>query len=202
MAPTAFIWAGGGPTRRIEHDQEKRGMTITEVVDFWRDAGPSRWFRKDPAFDTLMRTRFLALHEAAVRGVHDDWPATPEGALALLILLDQFPRNAFRESPRMFASDAKALGITRAAIAAGFDERVDPALRNFFYLPFMHSEQLQDQDVAARLTRGLGGEQHRFALLHRGIIEKFGRFPHRNAQLGRTTTAAEQEFLDAGGFAG
>lgn len=178
-------------------------MTTTrEVVDFWSEAGPSRWFRKDPAFDSLMRTRFLALHEAAAGGVHDEWAATSEGALALLILLDQFPRNAFRGSPRMFASDAKALETARAAISAGFDTGVDASLRNFFYLPYMHSEKLQDQDTAVELTRSLGGEQHKFAVLHRDVIEKFGRFPHRNLQLGRITSAVEQEFLNAGGFSG
>lgn len=173
-----------------------------DVLDFWRDAGPSRWFRKDAAFDEQFRERFLAAHDAAMRGELDTWAADAQGTLALLILTDQFPRNAFRGTPRMFESDSKALDIARHALRAGFDAQVDVDLRNFFYLPFMHSEQLADQDLAVELTRALGGEALRFAIMHRDIIEKFGRFPHRNALLGRATTPEEQRFLDDGGFAG
>jgi uncharacterized protein (DUF924 family) len=172
------------------------------VLEFWRDAGPSRWFRKDAAFDEQFRDRFLAAHEAALRGELDAWADDAQGALALLILLDQFPRNAFRATPRMFESDAKALHIAREALGAGFDAQVEADLRNFFYLPFMHSEQLADQDLAVELTRPLGDEPLRYAVMHRDIIEKFGRFPHRNAVLGRTTTPEEQRFLDDGGFGG
>jgi uncharacterized protein (DUF924 family) len=179
-------------------------MTVfpERVLEFWREAGPSRWFRKDDAFDADFRARFLAAHEAAARGDLDSWARSADGALALLILLDQFPRNAFRGSARMFESDAKARGVARAAIDAGFDNDFEPELRNFFYLPLMHSEDLADQDRAVELARGLGGEPLRFALMHRGIIEKFGRFPHRNEMLGRTTTPEEQKFLADGGFAG
>jgi uncharacterized protein (DUF924 family) len=179
-------------------------MTVfpEHVLEFWREAGPSRWFRKDDAFDADFRARFLAAHEAAARGDLDSWARSADGALALLILLDQFPRNAFRGSARMFESDAKARGVARAAIDAGFDNDFEPELRNFFYLPLMHSEDLADQDRAVELARGLGGEPLRFALMHRGIIEKFGRFPHRNEMLGRTTTPEEQKFLADGGFAG
>jgi uncharacterized protein (DUF924 family) len=179
-------------------------MTVfpEHVLEFWREAGPSRWFRKDDAFDADFRARFLAAHEAAARGDLDSWARSADGALALLILLDQFPRNAFRGSARMFESDAKARGVARAAIDAGFDNDFEPELRNFFYLPLMHSEDLADQDRAVELARGLGGEPLRFALMHRGIIEKFGRFPHRNETLGRTTTPEEQKFLADGGFAG
>jgi uncharacterized protein (DUF924 family) len=173
-----------------------------DVVGFWRDAGPKRWFRKDAAFDEQFRNHFLTAHEAAARGELDDWAGDAQGALALLILLDQFPRNAFRGTPRMFESDAKAREIARQALRDGFDALVDAGLRNFFYLPFMHSEQLADQDLAVELTRPLGDEPLRYAIMHRGIIEKFGRFPHRNALLGRATTPQEQRFLDDGGFAG
>lgn len=176
--------------------------TPADVLGFWRDAGPSRWFRKDVAFDEQFRSRFFTAHEAAQRGELDDWAADAQGALALLILLDQFPRNAFRGTPRMFESDAKARDIARRAVGAGFDAQVEPDLRNFIYLPFMHSEQLTDQDRAVELARGLGDEPLRYAILHRDIIEKFGRFPHRNDMLGRTTTPEEQRFLDDGGFAG
>ena len=173
-----------------------------QVLAFWREAGPSRWFRKDEAFDTEFRTRFLAAHEAARRGDLDFWARDGQGALALLILLDQFPRNAFRGNARMYESDAKARAVARAAIEAGFDKGAEPDLRNFFYLPLMHSEDLADQDRAVELARGLGGEPLRYALLHRNIIERFGRFPHRNEALGRTSTPEEQKFLADGGFAG
>jgi uncharacterized protein (DUF924 family) len=172
------------------------------VVAFWRDAGPSRWFRKDDEFDRDFRDRFLAAHEAAARGELDPWGATPDGALALLILLDQFPRNAFRGTARMFATDPRARRIARIAVDAGFDEIVDPSLVQFLHLPFMHSEDLADQDMAVELSRASGPDSLKWAQLHREIIARFGRFPHRNALLGRATTAEEQRFLDEGGFAG
>lgn len=173
-----------------------------DVVAFWREAGPTRWFRKDLAFDNEFRSRFLAAHEAAAQGELDEWARDASGALALLILLDQFPRNAFRGTPRMFSTDVQARQVARQAIDAGFDAGFPPELRNFFYLPFMHSEELGDQDLAVSLTGALGDEPLRYAILHREIIEKFGRFPHRNALLSRDTTPAEQRFLDDGGFAG
>lgn len=173
-----------------------------DVLAFWREAGPDRWFRKDEAFDNEFRARFLGGHEAAMRGELDAWAQDAAGALALLILLDQFPRNAFRGTPRMFESDAKAREIARLALEAGFDRATDTELRNFFYLPLQHSEALADQDLSVELTRKLGGEPLRYAIMHRDIIEKFGRFPHRNRVLGRTTTPQEQRFLDDGGFAG
>lgn len=176
--------------------------TAADVLAFWKDAGPSRWFRKDDGFDDTFRRRFLAAHEAAARGELDGWARTSDGTLALLILLDQFPRNAFRGTARMFATDAKARGIAKAALEAGFDQQVEAELRNFFYLPLMHSEELPDQDRCVELTRPLGNDSHKFALIHRDIIERFGRFPHRNPQLGRSTTPEEQRFLDQGGFAG
>src|SRR4030095_12189538 len=148
-----------------------------DVLALWRDAGPSRWFRKDEAFDHDFRTRFLGAHEAAQRGELAAWAHNAEGALALLILLDQFPRNAFRGTKRMFESDAKAREIARAAIQARHDMQADPDLRNFFYLPLTHSEDLTDQDLAVELSRALGDETLRWAILHRDIIEKFGRFP-------------------------
>lgn len=177
-------------------------VSAQDVLHFWREAGPSRWFRKDDAFDELFRRRFLAAHEAALRGELDAWAGDAQGALALLILLDQFPRNAFRHTPRMYESDSKARAVARQALHAGFDGEVEEDLRNFFYLPLMHSEQLLDQDLAVELTQKLGGESLRFAIVHRDIIEKFGRFPHRNELLGRTPTPEEQRFLDDGGFAG
>ncbi|AHB48925.1 hypothetical protein W911_11755 [Hyphomicrobium nitrativorans NL23] len=176
--------------------------TAADVVAFWRDAGPKRWFAKADDFDREFTVRGLALHEKAARGDLDTWSATPEGALALMILLDQFPRNAFRGTPRMFATDAKALALAKAAIEAGHDTAVDSDLRAFFYLPFEHAEDLEEQERAVALFTPLGGEVLAYAEIHRDVIRQFGRFPHRNAILGRKTTPEEQRFLDEGGFAG
>lgn len=173
-----------------------------DVVGFWRDAGPDRWFAKNAAFDAEFRERFLALHEAAAAGRLDDWARDAEGALALMVLLDQFPRNTWRGDARMLATDARALAVAREAIAQGFDLAVDPALRRFFYLPFMHSESPVDQARSVELNAALDANTQRFAVLHRDIIERFGRFPHRNRMLGRASTPEEQRFLDEGGFAG
>jgi uncharacterized protein (DUF924 family) len=172
------------------------------VVTFWRKAGYARWFAKDAEFDQHFRERFLPLHEAAVRGELSHWMASAEGSLGLLILLDQFPRNAFRATPRMYATDDMARRIADAAIAAGHDRAVDSAMQLFFYLPFGHSERMADQDRSVALARRLGQPSLGFAEHHREIVRRFGRFPHRNAILGRRTTAEEQRFLDEGGFAG
>jgi uncharacterized protein (DUF924 family) len=173
------------------------------VIAYWRRAGEAgQWFRKDPAFDRDFAERFAALHEGAARGELDAWADDAEGALALLILLDQYPRNAFRGSARMYATDAQARRIARAAIDAGHFERVDEALRLFFCLPFAHSEDLADQDVSVALNTRLGAEALRHAEGHRDIVRRFGRFPHRNALLGRETTPDEAAFLADGGFAG
>lgn len=176
--------------------------TARDVVGFWRQAGPERWFAKNEAFDAQFRERFLAAHEAAARGELDHWAQGAEGALALLVLLDQFPRNTWRGNARMLATDAKALAIARQAIEAGLDLKTDEELRRFFYLPFMHSESLDDQQRSVELNAALDANTQRFAVLHRDIIARFGRFPHRNKLLGRTSSAEEQRFLDEGGFAG
>ncbi|CAN7363791.1 DUF924 family protein [Variovorax paradoxus] len=176
--------------------------TARDIVGFWRQAGPERWFAKNEAFDAQFRERFLAAHEAAARGELDHWAQGAEGALALLVLLDQFPRNTWRGNARMLATDAKALAIARQAIEAGLDLKTDEELRRFFYLPFMHSESLDDQQRSVELNAALNANTQRFAVLHRDIIARFGRFPHRNKLLGRTSTAEEQRFLDEGGFAG
>jgi uncharacterized protein (DUF924 family) len=192
-------------SRDLASARRHYGMTSIScivVLAFWREAGPKRWFRKDAAFDAEFRERFLAAHEAATRGELDGWAVTAEGALALLVLLDQFPRNAFRDTPRMFATDARSLAIAKDSIAAGFDMATDRDLRNFFYLPLMHSENLANQQRAVALTEPLGSDAHRFAVLHRDLIQRFGRFPHRNRILGRDTSPEEQQYLDEGGFAG
>jgi uncharacterized protein (DUF924 family) len=172
------------------------------VVAFWREAGPRLWFAKDTGFDDHFRGRFLVLHEAASRGECADWVATPKGALALLLLLDQFPRNAFRGTPRMYATDVMARAIAAKAIDAGYDRSVDQALRLFLYLPFAHSEDPADQDRSVKLAERLGEPDHSYARRHRSIIQRFGRFPHRNPILGRDMTREEQHFLDEGGYSG
>ncbi|MFK2879415.1 DUF924 family protein [Rhodanobacter hydrolyticus] len=172
-----------------------------DVVHFWREAGPDKWFARDDAFDRAFIERFQATHMAAARRELDGWMDHGDGALALLILLDQFPRNAFRGTAHMFATDPLALAFARQAVARGDDRTVDAALRVFFYLPFEHSEVLADQECAMTLCKGLG-DYARYAAIHRDVIARFGRFPHRNAALGRETTNEEQAFLDAGGFAG
>ena len=173
-----------------------------DVLAFWRAAGPDKWFTKDEAFDDAIRTRFLATYEAAATRTLA-WDDSAAGALALLIVLDQFPRNMFRGSARAFAADALAREVATRAIARGFDLEVEVAERSFFYLPFEHSETLADQDRCVALNRATGdADALKWAELHADIIRRFGRFPHRNAVLGRATTPDEQTFLDGGGFAG
>ena len=177
--------------------------TPTDVVEFWRQAGPPRWFKKDPEFDGEIRRRFLATHEAAAADALSAWEANAEGALALLILLDQFPRNMFRGSPRAFATDPLALAVAAHAIVRGFDAQVPAAMRGFFYLPFQHTENLAEQEHGVALYRAVGdADGLKWAEIHADIIRRFGRFPHRNAVLDRATTLEEQAFLDSGGFAG
>jgi len=178
-------------------------LAATEIVSFWREAGPVRWWEKNDEFDGLVRSTFLPLHEAAARGELAAWEDSPEGALALVILLDQFPRNMFRRSPHAFATDPLAHAVAERAILRDFDAAIDQEMRMFFYMPFMHSEILLHQDRCVELMAAMpDGGWEKFAAVHRDIIAKFGRFPHRNSALGRATTAAEQDFLDAGGFAG
>ncbi len=178
-------------------------ITAADIVAFWSEAGPERWFNKDTAFDDEIRRRFLATHEAAAASKLAAWEAHAEGALALLILLDQFPRNMFRGTARAFATDPLAKAITASALIRGFDAQVAPELHTFFYLPFEHAEDMADQERAIALYKAAGDTDGlKWAEMHADIIRRFGRFPHRNAVLGRTTTAAEQAFLDSGGFAG
>jgi uncharacterized protein (DUF924 family) len=174
-----------------------------DVLAFWRDAGPKKWFTKDAAFDAEITARFLSTYEAAAAGELSAWETTAESALALVIVLDQFPRNMFRGSARTFATDPLARAIADRAIARGFDQQTTLSLRGFFYLPFEHSENLADQERCIALCHATGvADTLKWAELHADIIRRFGRFPHRNAVLGRTTTTAEQAFLDGGGFAG
>jgi uncharacterized protein (DUF924 family) len=170
------------------------------IVAFWRDAGPAKWFAKDEAFDAELRARFLDEHFAAARRGREALLDEADGALALILLLDQVPRNAFRDSAHAFAADPLAREYAQRAIDAGFDRAVDHALRVFFYLPFMHSEVIADQDHAVALCEALGNANYlKYAEAHRDVIRRFDRFPHRNRALARANTPEEQIWLDAGG---
>jgi uncharacterized protein (DUF924 family) len=176
---------------------------IGDVLAFWREAGSERWYTPDARFDASVRERFLALWQEAAAGRLSSWERSDDGALALVITLDQFPRNMFRGDPRAFSSDALAREVARRAIERGVDQRIEPPLLQFLYLPFMHSEELSDQVRCVELFQAGGDPENlRYAEQHAGIIRRFGRFPHRNRILGRITTPAEQAFLDAGGFSG
>jgi uncharacterized protein (DUF924 family) len=177
--------------------------TPSDVLTFWREAGPDRWYDRDEVFDAAIRTRFLSTYEAAAAGELSRWETTADGALALVIVLDQFPRNMFRNDPRAYAADPLARAVADRALARELDQQVDTGERSFFYLPFEHSEQIADQARCIALHRALGdADSLKWAELHAEIIARFGRFPHRNAVLGRATTPDEQAFLDDGGFAG
>jgi uncharacterized protein (DUF924 family) len=178
-----------------------------EVLEFWRAAGPSKWFAKEDGFDAEIRGRFEPLHFAAARGELAGWAETAEGALALLLTVDQFPRTLFRGSAHAFATDPMARTVAEAAIDRGFDRAVEPALRPFFYLPFEHSERLEDQERSVALCEALlrdtgDADTLKWALLHRDLIARFGRFPHRNAAFGRESTPAEADYMANGGFEG
>ncbi|THF50007.1 DUF924 family protein [Allorhizobium terrae] len=182
-------------------------MTPRDVVAFWQEAGPEKWFNKDDAFDEEVARLLGDLHFAAAKGDLKNWQDTAQGTLALLILLDQAPRNIFRNSAHSHATDGLARRIAQDALSAGFDRATEQSLRLFFYLPFEHSEDLADQDTSLRLFQSLfeeTGQQETldFAVLHRDLIKRFGRFPHRNRALGRITTPEEQAYLDEDGFKG
>lgn len=172
-----------------------------DILAFWREAGPEKWFKKDEAFDAEIAGRFSVLHGAAVQGAHDAWAENGDGALALILVLDQFSRNLHRGSALAFAGDAKALEIAKTALVRGDDRSVPKDLQIFFFMPFKHSERLADQRTAIALTHAMQNAHFlKYAHIHHGVIRRFGRFPHRNAVLGRHTTPAEKMFLEAGGF--
>ncbi|QNN45775.1 DUF924 family protein [Thermomonas brevis] len=174
--------------------------TRDDLLAFWREAGMDKWFRGGAAFDAECRARWQDAHFAAARRECDGWMDDADGALALVLLLDQIPRNIFRGSGHAFATDPLALHFARRAIEAGFDAQVEPALRLFFYMPFEHSEAIADQRRAVELFTALDDANLLgYAVAHRDVIARFGRFPHRNAALGRSNTPDEQAWLDAGG---
>ncbi len=186
---------------------EKDATTAHDVVGFWRAAGPKQWFEPSTAFDAELALRFGALHREASVGKLDSWAETPTGTLALVLMLDQFTRNLHRGSPLAYANDGAAHGIATEGIRRGHDLEITADLQPFLYLPFEHAEDLAAQDRSVDLAeryqdRTGNSEPSKWALHHRDIIRRFGRFPHRNAILGRSNTAAERLFLAEGGFAG
>ena len=176
--------------------------TPQAVIEFWKQAGPKHWFAKDEAFDTLFRETFYVTHFQAASRKLEHWLEQPEGSLALLLLLDQYPRNAFRGTAHMFATDPLARFYARRIIDGGMDQTLEADLRLFCYLPFEHSEDSDDQLLSLQLHHSLGPKASVWAEEHAEIIHRFGRFPHRNEVLGRETTVQERQFLDEGGFAG
>jgi uncharacterized protein (DUF924 family) len=182
---------------------------VEEILEFWFGAADRSdrqqvWFAADPTFDRACSAGFLADHERAAAGDLDQWMDAPAGSLALTLLLDQFPRNMFRGTARAFATDGKALAVAKPALARQFDRALPPIRRVFLYMPFEHSENLDDQRESLRRFRELAIEDPPlagfipYAERHLEVIERFGRFPHRNAVLGRAATPAEAEFLTSG----
>ena len=177
--------------------------TAQEILDFWlHEVGADGWYGTDAVLDATIRERYGALWEAVRNGERDTWSCAPASCLALAIVLDQFPRNMFRGDARAFASDAKAVTVAKGAVLRGHDRRVELPERQFLYTPLMHSEVLADQEKSVRLfVLSFGpGEMLDHARAHRLVIRRFGRFPYRNAALGRATTPEETAFLDAGGY--
>ena len=176
-------------------------MTHREVLDFWfEEIEPAAWWQKDEAFDTLLRERFLALHTQAAAAELFSWREQAEGRLAEIIVLDQFSRNMFRDSPRAFACDPMALALSQEAIACGVDQELTALQRSFLYLPFMHSESLKIHEIAVELYQQNGIKNNlEFEFKHKAIIERFGRYPHRNAVLDRQSSPEEIEFLNQPG---
>lgn len=173
-----------------------------DVIAFWREIGPKGWYDGTVELDDRIRTRFLPLWQSARSGGLDNWRDTPEGALALILVLDQFPRNMFRDHPDSFATDHQALTEASRAIAAGHDLQIAPPLQQFFYVPFMHSEDIVAQNRGVTLfAERMPGENLRHARAHEAVIARFGRFPWRNAALNRANTAEEIAYLEEGGYA-
>lgn len=175
------------------------------LLAFWLDEiGPEGWYRKDAALDQRIRNDFEAVWDRTLTGDCLGWTAYPRSTLALLILLDQFPRNMFRDDPRAYSTDRRGLAVAKQAIVRGWDKRIDGPARQFFYLPLMHSECLEDQDRCVRLMLERmpeeGGDNLVHARAHREVIRRFGRFPTRNQDLGRTSSQKEMHYLGNGGY--
>ncbi len=182
---------------------DARDMTPGDILAFWREAGSERWYARDATFDEEVRRTFFGLWRKAAAGDLSSWETSDDGVLALVIILDQFPRNMFRDDIRTYSTDGQAREVADRAIARGADTRIEAGLLEFLYMPFMHSEQLSDQQRCVELFRRAGDPDNlRYAEDHADIIRRFGRFPHRNRVLGRSTTPEERAFLDNGGFSG
>ena len=180
---------------------DAREPAPADILRFWREAGHDRWYKRDDAFDAEVRQRYLELWRKAAAGELSSWEASDDGALALTIVLDQFPRNMFRGTARAFSTDALALAAAKRAIERGFDRKIKLPERSFLYLPFEHSENLADQETSLKLYEATKDKElARWAKLHHDTIQRFGRFPHRNEILGRVSTPEEIAFLDDGGF--
>ena len=176
-------------------------MTPEHIVEFWLRAGESRWFTRDVGFDATLAMRFAGALQEARAGKHDGWAATPRGALGLVLLLDQVSRNIHRGSSLAFAADAKALALARQSVARGFHRMMPARQAMWLVMPFEHDENLESQDRAVALFTSLGFDDLvHWANVHKDVILRFGRFPHRNAVLGRNSTADELAFLKSGGF--
>jgi len=171
--------------------------TPQEVYDFWfEECGRDQWFKATLELDRNIRRRFRDTHLALARGVTEEWRSTPHSRLAAVIVLDQFPRNIYRATPLAFATDGVALREAKLALEAGADQQVDPECRTFFYMPFEHCEDLEEQERSVALFKALGDEEYiDYALRHREVIAAYGRFPHRNVLVGRQSTTAELEYL-------
>jgi len=186
----------------VNHDSMAPAMIdpkVAEVLGFWFEEYAKDWFVKNPAFDAEIRARFLALHEAAAAGQLVHWADDPRACLALVLVLDQFPRNIFRGAPGAFATDPQARAAARLILERGWNRAMTQDEQLFAYLPFEHSESLADQVLCCELMKDFDAELLRYAIRHREIIERFGRFPHRNALLSRESTPAEREFLEQHG---
>ena len=174
-----------------------------EILDFWQnEVKEAGWYKTDPELDEKIRSRYLEMWHDARDGAYDHWCCGPEKSLAFLILLDQFPRNMFRGSSDSFATDAKARKVAKRSIFVGNDLKIDGPMRQFFYLPLRHSEVQADQDTSVRMCMMRYNPDGKLvhARAHREVIRQFGRFPYRNDALGRVTTKAEREYLDAGAY--
>jgi uncharacterized protein (DUF924 family) len=183
-------------------NRNKISPSASKIVDFWTTIGPAGWFKKDEEVDRTIAEKFSAVHEMAMARKLDSWLDEPLSGLALVLLLDQFSRNMFRGDARSFAGDRLAVDAATNAISKGYHLEVEKQLAVFFFMPFMHSESISEQNRCVELMHRFGtGDYVKYAILHRDIIVRFARFPHRNPVLGRHTTPAERAYLDAGGFA-
>ncbi len=174
-----------------------------DILDFWfEETQPAQWFQVNPEFDAVIKDRFDDAYDKGARGIFDDWKTDSDGCLALCILLDQFPRNMYRGTPKAFATDGRALVVAKFALAKGFDQVLVPIKRRFLYLPFEHSENLNDQRKCVELFDKMKKDDplgYDYALRHLKIIEQYGRFPHRNKILSRMNTPEEEEYLAKAG---